>query len=287
MKNFILLLAVLFFTAVVLAQAPSRIGYQAVIRNNTNQLVANKQIGMRISIQKYMFGLPPTYTNVYIETQKPTTNDNGLVSLQIGGGTVVGGTINSINWGDGSYYIQTETDISGGTNYSITGKSQILSVPYALNAKYVENVQTDSTLDGQGNATKPLKIAQQSAVSGQVLQWDGTAWKPGSNITLDGTKIKKFGYYSFKTRNVIPFRISYQDLGFTNPEDISNFIILSLEVGWQPFTNNITPDQYRSIKDGIYYEICLPVSGFSGIKVYFPDKLEYWDQFGRIIYLMF
>jgi uncharacterized protein (TIGR02145 family) len=71
-------------------------------------------------------------TAVYIETQTPTTNDNGLASLEIGGGTVVSGNISTMDWANGPYFIKTETDANGGSNYSITGTSQLLSVPYAF-----------------------------------------------------------------------------------------------------------------------------------------------------------
>ncbi|WP_375236409.1 fibrobacter succinogenes major paralogous domain-containing protein, partial [Winogradskyella sp.] len=42
---------------------------------------------------------------------------------------------NSIEWDNGPYFIETETDPTGGSNYSIIGNSQLLSVPYALYAK--------------------------------------------------------------------------------------------------------------------------------------------------------
>ena len=72
---------------------------------------------------------------VYEETHTTTSNANGLVTLEIGGGTVVSGTMATINWANGPYFIKTETDPSGGTNYTITGISQLLSTPYALYAK--------------------------------------------------------------------------------------------------------------------------------------------------------
>lgn len=36
------------------------------------------------------------------------------------------------------------------------------------------NLITDNTLSGNASTTSPLKIAQQSATSGQVLTWNGT-----------------------------------------------------------------------------------------------------------------
>ncbi len=121
---------VLFLALQVIAQAPNKMSYQAVIRNASNALVMNQAVGMRISIlEGSINGIP-----VYVETQNPTTNANGLASLEIGGGTVVSGNFSAIDWSFGSYFIKTETDPSGATSYSITGTSQLLSVPYALYA---------------------------------------------------------------------------------------------------------------------------------------------------------
>lgn len=121
------------------AQAPQKMSYQAVIRNNSNALVTSTVVGIKTSIlQGSVSG-----TAVYVETQAPTTNSNGLVTLEIGTGTIVSGTMAGIDWSAGPYFIKTETDPAGGTNYSITGTSQLLSVPYALHSKTAENVPTN------------------------------------------------------------------------------------------------------------------------------------------------
>ncbi len=75
---------------------------------------------------------------VILPTSKPhskTSNENGLVSLEIGGGTVGLGNFSTINWAGGPYFLKTETDPAGGSNYSISGTSQLLSVPYAMYAE--------------------------------------------------------------------------------------------------------------------------------------------------------
>ena len=128
MKKIYSIIAGLLMTASVFAQAPQKMSYQAVIRNSSNALLTSTPVGMQISILQGA----PTGTVAYSETQTLSTNANGLVSLSIGTGTVVSGTFASINWANGPYFIKTETDPSGGTNYSITGTSQLLSVPYAL-----------------------------------------------------------------------------------------------------------------------------------------------------------
>lgn len=123
-----LIVAGLLLTASVFAQAPQKMSYQAVIRNSSNALVTSTTVGMRISVLQGS----STGTAVYVETQTPSTNANGLVSLEIGTGTVSTGTFATINWASGPYFIKTETDPTGGTSYAITGTNQLMSVPYAL-----------------------------------------------------------------------------------------------------------------------------------------------------------
>lgn len=118
------------------AQAPEKMSYQAVVRNSGGQLVINQTIGMRISLLKGSV----TGTAVYTETHAPMSNANGLVTLEIGGGTVVAGSFSTIDWSKGPYFVRTETDPAGGSNYTIVGTSQLLSVPYALHAKTAETV---------------------------------------------------------------------------------------------------------------------------------------------------
>ncbi len=127
MRKLYTLLGAILLTSSIMAQAPQKMSYQAVVRNANNTLVSDHIVGMKISILQ---GSTP----VYVETHTPSTNVNGLVSLEIGGGTVVSGAFSAIKWADGTYYIKTETDPTGGTNYTITGTSQLLSVPYALNS---------------------------------------------------------------------------------------------------------------------------------------------------------
>ena len=154
MKKFQIISKVIFllFTSYCLlptatAQSPEKMSYQAVIRDAGNHLVTT-QIGMRISILQGS----ESGTVKYVETQTPIPNENGLVTIEIGGGSVVSGTFAGIDWSDGPYFIMTETDIdpAGGlTGYTITGTSQLLSVPYALYANTVASYpETDPEYTG-------------------------------------------------------------------------------------------------------------------------------------------
>ena len=127
-QQFRVLLLTLIITGSIFAQVPQKMSYQAVIRNSSNTLITSTVVGMKISVLQGS----PTGTVAYSETQSPTTNANGLVSLQIGAGAVVSGTFTAINWATGPYFIKTETDPTGGNAYSIVGTNELTSVPYAL-----------------------------------------------------------------------------------------------------------------------------------------------------------
>ena len=119
------------FSGSLQAQSPERMSYQAVIRDGSDNLITSSNVGIKIQIlQGSISG-----TTVYEETHTPTTNANGLISIQVGAGNVVSGNFTNIDWANGSYYIKNQIDPDGGTNYSITGTSELLSVPYALYAK--------------------------------------------------------------------------------------------------------------------------------------------------------
>src|SRR5689334_4917913 len=105
MKKIFIILSFAFTGISVFAQAPDKMSYQAVIRNASNNLVTSSSVGMRISILQGSASGPAAY----VETQTPTTNLNGLVSIEIGNGVVVSGTFSSIDWSLGPYFVKTET----------------------------------------------------------------------------------------------------------------------------------------------------------------------------------
>jgi hypothetical protein len=128
--KFIVTICLTLLACVAFAQSPNKFSYQAVVRNSSNELVVSQPVGVKISL---LFN-SHTGIIVYQETHTPQSNANGLVTLEVGGGEVVAGDMSTIDWGAGSYFIKTEVDPNGGTNYSVTSTSQLLSVPFALYA---------------------------------------------------------------------------------------------------------------------------------------------------------
>ena len=94
MNRFFLTALFLLFCAFVFAQFPQKLSYQAVIRDGSNSLVLNQNVGIRVSVlQGSISGV-----SVYIETHSGITNNNGLLTLEIGSGTVFSGNFSQINW---------------------------------------------------------------------------------------------------------------------------------------------------------------------------------------------
>jgi trimeric autotransporter adhesin len=131
MKHLLTTLVILIFAVNAFSQSPSKMSYQCVIRNTSGTLVINQTIGMKISILKNS----ATGTAAFVETQTTTTNANGLATIDLGAGTTVTNIFDSVDWSNGTYYLKTEVDPTGGTSYTISSISQFLSVPYALYAQ--------------------------------------------------------------------------------------------------------------------------------------------------------
>ncbi|MEO9532032.1 MAG: hypothetical protein ABJG68_07100 [Crocinitomicaceae bacterium] len=139
MKKLLSIIALLALNAIAFGQAPEKFSYQAVVRDATGASVVSTFVGVKVSIlQTSSLG-----TEVFSETHTPTTNSYGLINLQIGTGTNTGPALSTIDWGADNYFIKIEIDPAGGTSYVVSSVSQLLSVPYALYAKNVENADDD------------------------------------------------------------------------------------------------------------------------------------------------
>ena len=177
----LLTFCLLTFNFLLQAQPPLRFSYQSIIRNAGGQALSNQLVSMRLSILQGS----DNGTAVYVETHSGNTNAQGLISLQIGGGSLVSGNISGIDWSAGPYFIKTETDPEGGSNYSITGTSPMLSVPYALYA-------ASGTQGPKGDKGEPGEIGPQGPTgpNGKNALIRTTPEAAGANCANGGVKIE-------------------------------------------------------------------------------------------------
>jgi len=195
MKNLLQIIIFILAGLSLYAQAPESFSYQAVLRNADGNLIANTAIGMQFSIlQGNSSG-----TVVYVERHFPTTNANGLVTITIGGGTVVSGSLVTIDWSNGPFFIKVETDVNGGSNYTLSGTSQLLSVPFALHSLSADEItggiaETDPIFSAWDRSTGiQISVSQitdlqihvdsisnyfdmENALTGDLLMFNGNKW---------------------------------------------------------------------------------------------------------------
>ena len=141
MKKLFTLFLMLALSLTIFAQAPQQFTYQAVVRNNSNHLMANAPVTVTVSLLQGS----ESGSVVYAETHNATTNVNGLMTLLIGGGTVTSGSFADIEWGSGPYFVRVESNL--GDKGTLTTVQQLLSVPYAQYANETGNyTETDPTV---------------------------------------------------------------------------------------------------------------------------------------------
>ena len=164
-------MSLLIFPMLGISQAPQRINFQSVLRNTTGEVISNSSVSLRISILSDSITGPA----VYVETHARTTDAGGLMSLQIGNGTLPSTDFTTIDWGGSAHFIKLEADFSGGNNYVLLGTQELMSVPYALYAS-----KTDTSVLNLAARFSPLNnklnIVDTSTMLSKYLRKADTAF---------------------------------------------------------------------------------------------------------------
>ena len=136
MRLLFLFLILIISPFLSLSQAPQGFNYQAIVRDASGNVRANEGVQFQFRIQDLAGNA------IYTENHTVVTNKYGLADgIIIGKGSTVD-DFTSVDWGNGTYYINVKVD---GVDL---GTSQLLSVPYAL---YALNAGSGSSgADGVG-----------------------------------------------------------------------------------------------------------------------------------------
>ena len=114
----------LLLSAMLNAQAPALIPYQAIARNAAGEPLASSTLNARFTIHDGT----ATGTSVWQELQTVSTSALGLFTVQLGSSVA----LSNVNWATGAKFMQVEIDL--GSGFVDIGTQQLLSVPYALHA---------------------------------------------------------------------------------------------------------------------------------------------------------
>ncbi|MBU2930146.1 hypothetical protein [Winogradskyella psychrotolerans] len=133
MKNLITLVIALLIS--ISSYAQQGINYKSLIKDNLGNVLSSQSISVQFQVRE----ATANGTAVYTETHTETTDANGILILNIGTGTT-SDIFTHINWSSNEHWLNVQIDITGGTNYTDMSTTQIMAVPYALNAKTAENI---------------------------------------------------------------------------------------------------------------------------------------------------
>lgn len=201
------------------AQAPEAFKYQAVVRDVSGNVLANRNVAFRINIlQGTMTG-----AGVYIELHSAETNDFGLISLDIGTGAPVFGVFQNINWATDKYFIKVELDTSGGSDFQVMGVSQLASVPYAL---YAKNAENGFSGDYNDLSNKPLTDGSETKITA------------GANVSVSGNGTNASPYVINAAMNHFPGELLGGGVVFyVDPTGQHGQIVSMIDIGINKWSN--------------------------------------------------
>lgn len=151
MKQTLTLIA--FILLLAAGATAQKLSYSAVVRNSDNQLVANQNVTVTVSIANSQTGAA-----VYTETHSTAqTNPNGLLTLTIGEGSNKTGSLSNVTWP--TAFITTEYTLPGGSQ--VVNTVPVNAVPYAL---YADLFSPESILNAVGAMTPEQKAALRQAL---------------------------------------------------------------------------------------------------------------------------
>jgi hypothetical protein len=134
------------------AQPPQGFSYQAALRNADGQALANQSVNVLITLSN-----ADGSTNYFMETHAVNSGINGVVSLPVGFGSPLLGTIAGVPWGQAEVYIKTDVKPQGQSQYINMGRTRLLSVPFALYAasgnQGADGIDGRTILNGTTNPT--------------------------------------------------------------------------------------------------------------------------------------
>ncbi len=159
MKKLMIVAGMTVMTVHLASQAPESIRYQSVIRDHNHAVIPDQQIGLHVIIARDV----EASIVVYAESHTTTTGPSGIADIEIGTGSAESGLFTDIDWSSGPYYVRTEIDPAGGTDYSLSGTGQLLSTPYAFYAKTAGSVAAITETQGLSDV-----LAVSDSAGGQI-----------------------------------------------------------------------------------------------------------------------
>ncbi|MBL4586354.1 MAG: hypothetical protein JKX84_04745 [Flavobacteriales bacterium] len=245
--RFVLILIFVANVFTVSAQAPQAFNYQGVARDSDGDPLTDQDIGILLSILSGAINGPVEYQ----EEHSVLTDAYGYFTLKIGEGTASIGLIDTVDWGDSSYFLKLGMDVLGGSNFVEMGTTQFLSVPYAL---YANRSDTSDYATSSNQLLTP-------AFNGQTLVYNNGLWEASSMIYNDGWQ-DNVGIGTYTPHPNAVLDISSIDKGILIPRlNIIQIALMSVDqVDQGLLVYDVDADQFRYRNDTAWVYIESSVS---------------------------
>lgn len=210
----------LMLSSAAFSQAPNSFKYQSMVRKTDGSALVNQLVKVKISILRGSI----SGSIVYSEIHTTTSNTFGIVNLNIGEGDEKSSSISTIDWSADSYFVKVEMDETGGTNYTLSSVSQLLSVPYAINAN------SANSIDWVKIQNKPI-IVSKTYIDSLMADLKNQLYADGSLsiMDIDGNK-----YLPIKIGNQIWLNENLKTKHYNNGEPIP---LVTDDNEWKGLTN--------------------------------------------------
>ncbi len=250
MMNRIVLVLLLGLVSVV-SRAQNGIGYQAVLRDASGQLLVGENVDLRLSVYGDLAG-----TQVdYVEEISVVTGSYGQITTEIGTGTFVSGTfptVQSVDWDTGSKFLNVQFRVPPTLTYTDLGTTPLYAAPFAYHARTTDQTYQLSELEDVD--TTGLEI-------GQALIWNGSSWVPAS---LDTLSFADTTFYALMADSA-----NYADTGLNIiPSDTALF-------GWYADTSGFS----LTAGQALYADS----AGYADTALYALNALNSWDLSGNAV----
>lgn len=214
------------FSALFSIAHAQSINYKAVVKDGNGTLISNDLIQVQFNILKGV-----AQTNVYSETHTPTTDDNGIIIVNIGEGTPTSGspTYNTIDWASDSHFLQVLINIGDGL--VDMGTTEFKAVPYAITSgdksweSEIDNVHVISKNVGIGTSA-PTELLEINDADSAGIKLVVPSFSDRSKIEFrNGAETGSHSFYKIENRNdFLRFEI---DSDLTTATGYENLMTLS------------------------------------------------------------
>ncbi len=164
----VLAVVAVFFCGIAEAQVPRKLNYQGYLTSTNGAPVNTPQ-----TLVVRLYGVSSGGTALFTETHTTVTVSNGIFNILLGSVDV---NTNPLNL---SFSAQYYLGITVGADAEMTPRQPLAASPYALRAANAEALAASAIVPGSQLAAATVtaaKLASSGCTSGQVLQYNGTAW---------------------------------------------------------------------------------------------------------------